>query len=635
MTRGKPPRPVPPRWPAGTLRRLRPSRRAGALLKLGYRCNCGCVFCHSAPHRGVDLDTREARARIALAAAAGVERIVLSGGEPTLRPDCAALVEDIAARGLLPGIVTNGRMLAYRGLREALGRAGLGQVYLSLHSHRPAVHDALVRVEAHRQALAAARWAAAEPGVELLVNAVVTRWNLADLPGLTRLVMRLAEEGGRAARGRAPVRLKLSFVEPEGEALERFDALVPTYREAALAVSRTLAELAQPAASSGVDLRVDGFPPCLLPEARERSSDLWTEGFVFLMEAFEDRLHPIDDLAKARGRLCRTCSADGCPGIYRTYLDRRGDAELAPLGTPRGSSVSFEILGAVGALAPRRCPCLSGRWPHPDPRRELLLLEAGQARLCRCSAADFAEGELQRMVRSWGQVYLAADRGEQAEDFGRSLVKLRPAAACERCPHRGACGAMWVPEARDVMAAGEGALRAWLGGLSGRVLDVGCGAAAYLAPLASAVRSGRVELHVLDPDPGAASALREAGVAHRFHSGGVEDLPAEAGPFHHVIALRSYSHFVDVDRAAQAIARVLAPGGRLTVVGDCPVALVRGRRAAARGRRRADLGLEHFRNHGPEEAWALLSDHPFTLDRASGPDPRGSNLWWLELIRSP
>ena len=237
------------------------------------------------------------------------------------------------------------------------------------------------------------------------------------------------------------------------------------------------------------------------------------------------------------------------------------------------------------------------------------------------------------MLRAWGQVYQARDPGEQAEDFLGSLAKLRQAAACEGCPHLGACGALWVPERADVMARDEEALRRRLAGLTGRVLDLGCGAARYLATLGAAVARGRVELHLLDPDPEAATALRQAGIVHRFHLGRAEDLPADAGPFDQVIALRSYSHFTDVDRAGGAIAQVLRPGGRLTVVGDSPVALVRSRAAAALGRRRADLALEHFRNHGPDEAWALFREHPFELDRLSGPDPRGSNLWWLELVR--
>ena len=58
--------PQPINWPRS------PLRRPGALLKLGYRCNDRCRFCHSSPHRGVGLSTRQALARIRRVAEAGL-----------------------------------------------------------------------------------------------------------------------------------------------------------------------------------------------------------------------------------------------------------------------------------------------------------------------------------------------------------------------------------------------------------------------------------------------------------------------------------------------------------------------------------------------------------------------------------
>ena len=119
------------------------------------------------------------------------------------------------------------------------------------------------------------------PEVELQINCVVTRPNLGDLSGLARLVGRLGE---------APRTLKLSFVEPEGGALDGFDELVPTLTEAARGVAQTLRKLEGALRRAGLTLAVDGFPPCVLAEARTHLSDLWTEGFVYLMEAFERKL---------------------------------------------------------------------------------------------------------------------------------------------------------------------------------------------------------------------------------------------------------------------------------------------------------------------------------------------------------
>jgi SAM-dependent methyltransferase len=605
-------------------------RRTAALLKLGYRCNDACRFCHSAPHRGVDLSTGAARRRIDRVVDAGVERVVFSGGEPTIRPDLVELVDYARGAGLAVGLVSNGRMLAYGGLREALLEAGLSQVYLSLHSHRAGVHDSLVRAEgAHGQTVAAARFFANRPGVELQINCVVTRANLGDLSGLARLV---------GAMGEAPRTLKMSFVEPEGGALDGFDELVPSLSEAALVVGRTVRELEGRLGRAGLTLAVDGFPACVLAEARTHGSDLWTEGFVYLMEAFERKLHRVDDLNKARGEPCRRCVLDGCPGIYRTYLERRGDGELAPVTEARGSSVDFVQEKAVERFDVRRCPARAGRMAHPDPRRELLVSVGGETRLyrARVGARDFVEWELDRIKNDWQQVYLPECGSDPEGDFADGLRKLRPAAVCGRCDHRGSCGAVWVRCRRDVMGGDERRLRRELSGVRGRVLDVGCGGARYLGGLRGAVSRGEVELHGVDPDPLAGerlAALALRGVAIRHHAVGIEDFVWSGADFDHVLSVRSYSHFRDVDRAAVVVAGLLRPGGRWTLVGDTPLALARSRGAVRRSHADSGLALEHYRNHGPDEAWELLARGPFRLVRKEGVCSERSNLWTLELER--
>lgn len=612
------------RKPLASGRPGRRSRTTGALLKLGYLCNDACRFCHSAPHRGVDLSTAAAKKRVDLVAVAGLERVVFSGGEPTIRPDLVELVAYARDAGLDVGLVSNGRMLAYQGLREALLKAGLSQLYLSLHSHRAAVHDALVRAEAHAQTLAAARFFAGLPEVELIINCVITRPNLGDLSGLVRQVARL---------GKAPRTLKLSFVEPEGNALDDFDGLVPTLGEAARAVSQALQKLQAPSHQAGLTLAVDGFPPCVLSDSLVQRSDLWTEGFVSMMEAFERKLHPVDDRNQARAEPCQRCALDGCPGVYRTYLERRGDAELQPLAAPRGSSVDYVDQGPVARFNVRRCPARAGRVAHPDPRRELLVSGAGQMRLYRAEARDFTEWELDRIKNTWQQVYRPATATASHGEFDDTLRKLRPAAACARCPHRGACGAVWVQSPRNVLAADERLLRQRLSKLRGRVLDLGCGGAQYLRLLRGPVSRGEVELHGLDPDPATPSRLARLGLAVEHHPVSIEDFQWSGPPFDHVIAVRSYSHFREVGTAAKVVAEVLRPGGRWTLVGDTPVAMARSEAAVQQSRTDPTLALEHYRNHGPAEAWRLLEQGPFRRRQQRSPDPSGSNLWWLEIER--
>jgi pyruvate-formate lyase-activating enzyme/SAM-dependent methyltransferase len=596
-----------------------PARPTRALLKLGYACNNACRFCHALPHRGLDLDLAEARRRIDWVADAGASQVVLSGGEPTIRADLVDLVHHAARRGLSAGLISNGRMLAYDRLRRDLVAAGLRDVWLSIHGHRAATHDGLVRAPAHAYAWAALTALLRTRGVRVVVTCVLTRPNLGEVAGLADALAALPGQ---------PRTLRLSFVEPEGAVLADADALVPTLREAAAAVAPLLGRPGR------LSVRVDGFPPCVLPGARDATLDLFSEGFVSLAEAFEDRLHPVDDRNRRRGEPCRACSLDGCPGGFTQYLALRGDAELTPDRSCQGSSLDLVRSGRPLEGTLRRCPARHGETPHPDPRLGLWLVQDGRITACTARADALDERLHHRVRRDWGQLYLATGSRAGAGSLATGLEKLHLAATCATCPHRAHCGGAHRFARKDVFRRDEAAVRRFLGGLSGRVLEVGGGAVPYLDAYRPALAAGHLELHVLDPDAAALSGLPPLpGLVPWV--GTLETHPRSGARFDHVLSVRSYSHLDDLDASAQRVTGLLRPGGRLTIIGDTPIALVRSPRAVARSHRDPTLRLEHRRGHGAREAWDLLKRYPFDLEDLADPVPTGSNLWWLWLRRRP
>ncbi|GEJ57337.1 GTP 3',8-cyclase MoaA [Anaeromyxobacter diazotrophicus] len=107
-------------------------------LSLTEACNFACSYCSPHPHRAGDGLPREAVARLVrIFAGLGVERVRLTGGEPTLRPDLLEVVADIAA---VPGIreialTTNGQLLDR--LAGPLRAAGVLRLNVSLDTLRP------------------------------------------------------------------------------------------------------------------------------------------------------------------------------------------------------------------------------------------------------------------------------------------------------------------------------------------------------------------------------------------------------------------------------------------------------------------------------------------------------------------
>ncbi|GEC09986.1 hypothetical protein SSP24_76410 [Streptomyces spinoverrucosus] len=105
----------------------------------------------------------------------GVEEVRFTGGEPLLRPGLVGIVERCAALAPRPrlSLTTNG--IGPERTAEALERAGLDRVNVSLDTLRPTVFKALTRRDRHHdvlQGLAAARAAWLTP---VKVNAVLMR----------------------------------------------------------------------------------------------------------------------------------------------------------------------------------------------------------------------------------------------------------------------------------------------------------------------------------------------------------------------------------------------------------------------------------------------------------------------------
>ena len=87
------------------------------------RCNLRCGHCYLAAGRAAsgELTLDEGRRLIDELCGLGTQMLILSGGEPLLRPDLDELVEHAAARGLLPVLGTNGLLLTRTRARRLQG----------------------------------------------------------------------------------------------------------------------------------------------------------------------------------------------------------------------------------------------------------------------------------------------------------------------------------------------------------------------------------------------------------------------------------------------------------------------------------------------------------------------------------
>lgn len=108
------------------------------------RCNLACTHCyidagrHGSPG---ELDTVEGMAVIDQIAAVGRPILILSGGEPLLRPDIFDLAGYATGCGLRVAMGTNGALIT-DAVATRMRDAGIRKVAVSIDSTDPGVHDA-------------------------------------------------------------------------------------------------------------------------------------------------------------------------------------------------------------------------------------------------------------------------------------------------------------------------------------------------------------------------------------------------------------------------------------------------------------------------------------------------------------
>jgi MoaA/NifB/PqqE/SkfB family radical SAM enzyme len=165
-------------------------------IKLVWACNLRCGMCrHWRWTRAAPLNFNRLKTVVDELAGLGCRKIHLSGGEPTLYPDLAALIAHMSGLGLHVTMTTNATLLT-RPRAEALANAGLRAANISLDSPDPRLHDRIRGVKGSwKQALKGFRALRRElKKGKLRINTVVGRLNYASLVDLPELAAELGAD---------------------------------------------------------------------------------------------------------------------------------------------------------------------------------------------------------------------------------------------------------------------------------------------------------------------------------------------------------------------------------------------------------------------------------------------------------
>jgi len=107
-----------------------------------FRCSNNCIHCYAGgPHETPELTTQQWKEVIDKLSQIGVFILTFTGGEPTIRDDLPELLQYAQNKGMVTGLITNGRKLKDKAYVQTLENAGLDFVQVTLESHLPRIHD--------------------------------------------------------------------------------------------------------------------------------------------------------------------------------------------------------------------------------------------------------------------------------------------------------------------------------------------------------------------------------------------------------------------------------------------------------------------------------------------------------------
>lgn len=254
------------------------------------------------------MATPAVRGRIADAAGRGAHTLILTGGEPTMRRDLAALVADAKRQGIERVVLETNAALVDPPRAEALRRAGLDEARINLPGWGAEL-EAINRDPGSFEAMKNGARALADAGIELRASVPIVRENLEQVAGLPAQL----QASGLPFAGMVTC---VPNVSPAVESLV-------TPSQAALA----LQELEAAARRADLELRLDRdalVPPCFF-ERPARVAHLYE---VTRGGAQRDDHRHVEACERCRIR-------ERCPGIPSSTLARNPELAVHPIEQDR------------------------------------------------------------------------------------------------------------------------------------------------------------------------------------------------------------------------------------------------------------------------------------------------------------
>jgi len=289
-------------------------------LKIGYLCNNDCLFCAQSDNKPFGNPPLEDLIREMTKASEYCNKVIFTGGEPTIRKDILTLVRKAKELGFERlQLQSNVRRLCSREFCCDLISAGINEFAPSLHGHNQEIHDKHTCRPGSFVETTKALENLKELKQYVITNTVITSYNYMFLPDISRLLI---------SYGVAQV--QFAYVHSVGNGQVNMDKLAPKMTQ----VLPYLFTALQEALDGKTKCMAEAFPPCLMGQYRKYCSER------FMPDVEIRDTHYVDpdfgstrrEKSKLRPPKCKSCLLSGsCEGTWFEYIDKFGDDEILPL----------------------------------------------------------------------------------------------------------------------------------------------------------------------------------------------------------------------------------------------------------------------------------------------------------------
>ncbi|MDD5066909.1 MAG: radical SAM protein [bacterium] len=176
------------------LKRNQAAEKPKYWLRLTRLCNNNCVFCLDKENRkGTIVKFSEIKAEVKKARKQGSDKLILSGGEPTLHPDYLEIIRFARQAGFREiQTVTNGRMFAYRNFLKKALENGLTETTFSFHGHTRELYEKQSGIKgSYEQAFTGLTNVLNSKGLIVNIDIVINKINYRYLDKVIKFFLRL------------------------------------------------------------------------------------------------------------------------------------------------------------------------------------------------------------------------------------------------------------------------------------------------------------------------------------------------------------------------------------------------------------------------------------------------------------